>query len=318
MVINITDVSERHDYEEQLAFQARHDALTGLANRGLFRERLERLVATIGSASVNSVLYIDLDDFKRINDTLCHQAGDDLLLAIGERLVALVRPEDLVDRLGSDEFAVLLESTDAHMAVAATKRILGALQRPLSLGGRDVLPRASVGIATTMPGGIGGDSLLGDADLAMYFAKRNGKAQYRVFSAEMRSDLVDRLQLGEDLRAAIESGSLEVHYQPIIDMPSGTIVGAETLARWHHPTRGWVGPAVFILSPRSSALSSASTPSCSVRRARRAVPRRTRGCRRCASRSTCPAAISATRTSSRMWPQRSPTAASGRRIWSWS
>jgi diguanylate cyclase (GGDEF)-like protein len=196
MVINITDVSERHDYEEQLAFQTRHDALTGLANRGLFRERLERLVATIGSASVNSVLYIDLDDFKRINDTLCHQAGDDLLLAIGERLVALVRPEDLVDRLGSDEFAVLLESTDAHMAVAATKRILGALQRPLSLGGRDVLPRASVGIATTMPGGIGGDSLLGDADLAMYFAKRNGKAQYRVFSAEMRSDLVDRLQLG--------------------------------------------------------------------------------------------------------------------------
>jgi EAL domain-containing protein (putative c-di-GMP-specific phosphodiesterase class I) len=132
------------------------------------------------------------------------------------------------------------------MAVAATKRILGALQRPLTLGGRDVLPRASVGIASTMPGGVGGDSVLGDADLAMYFAKRSGKAQYRMFSAEMRSDLVDRLQLGEDLRAAIESGSLEVNYQPIIDMPSGAVVGAETLARWHHPTRGWVGPVVFI------------------------------------------------------------------------
>ncbi len=245
MVINITDVSERHEYEEQLAFQARHDPLTGLANRGLFRERLERLAATIGSASATSVLYIDLDDFKRINDTLGHQAGDDLLLAIGERLVTSVRPEDLVARLGSDEFAILLDSADERMAVAAARRILGALQRPLTLGGRDVLPRASIGIASTEPGGTG-DSLLGDADLAMYFAKRNGKAQYRLFSPEMRSDLIDRLQLGEDLRAAIESGSIEVNYQPIIDMQSGTIAGAETLARWHHPTRGWIGPAVFI------------------------------------------------------------------------
>ncbi len=246
MVINITDVSERHGYEEQLAFQAQHDTLTGLANRGLFRERLERVGASVGEARVSSVLYIDLDDFKRINDTLGHEAGDDLLLAIGERLLASVRPEDLVARLGSDEFAVLLESADAHMAVAATKRILGALQRPLTLGGRDVLPRASVGIASTTPAGPGAESLLGDADLAMYFAKRSGKAQYRVFSPEMRSDLIDRLQLGEDLRAAINSGSIEVNYQPIIDMRSGLIVGAETLARWHHPTRGWVGPAVFI------------------------------------------------------------------------
>jgi diguanylate cyclase (GGDEF)-like protein/PAS domain S-box-containing protein len=246
MVVNINDVSERHEHEEQLAFQAQHDVLTGLANRGLFRERLERVAATTGEARVHSVLYIDLDDFKRINDTLGHQAGDDLLLAVGERLVASVRPEDLVARLGSDEFAILLDRADAHMAVTAAKRILGALQRPLTLGGRDVLPRASVGIASAAPGGIGGDSLLGDADLAMYFAKRNGKAQYRVFSPEMRTDLVDRLQLGEDLRAAIESGSIEVNYQPIIDMRSGAIVGAETLARWHHPTRGWVGPAVFI------------------------------------------------------------------------
>jgi diguanylate cyclase (GGDEF)-like protein/PAS domain S-box-containing protein len=246
MVVNINDVSERHQYEEQLAFQAQHDVLTGLANRGLFRERLERLAAASGNASVHSVLYIDLDDFKRISDTLGHEAGDAFLLAIGERLAASVRPEDLVARLGSDEFAILLDSADAPMAVTAAKRILGALQRPLMLEGRDVRPRASVGIASTAPGGVGDESLLGDADLAMYFAKRHGKAQYRVFAAEMRRDLIDRLQLGEELRAAIDSGSIEVNYQPIIDMQSGAIVGAESLARWHHPTRGWVGPAVFI------------------------------------------------------------------------
>jgi diguanylate cyclase (GGDEF)-like protein/PAS domain S-box-containing protein len=246
VVVNISDVSERHEYEEQLTFQAQHDPLTGLANRGLFGQRLERLAGTLRSESTNSVLYIDLDDFKRINDTLGHQAGDDLLLAVGERLIACVRPEDMVARLGGDEFAILLEDTDAHMAVAAAKRILGAVQRPLSIAGKDVLPRASVGIASAAARGIGGDSLLGDADLAMYFAKRNGKAQYRVFSSEMRVDLVDRLQLGEDLRAAIDADGIEVNYQPIVDMQSGTIVGAETLARWHHPTRGSIGPAIFI------------------------------------------------------------------------
>jgi diguanylate cyclase (GGDEF)-like protein/PAS domain S-box-containing protein len=246
VVVNITDVSERHDYEEQLTFQAQHDPLTGLANRDLFRQRLERIAATPTSEGSNSVLYIDLDDFKRINDTLGHQAGDDLLLAVGERLAASVRPEDMVARLGGDEFAVLLEDADARMAEAAATRILAAVQRPLALAGKDVLPRASIGFASAAAGGFGGDSLLGDADLAMYFAKRNGKAQYRAFSPEMRSDLVDRLQLGEDLRSAIEADGIEVNYQPIIDMQSGKIVGAETLARWRHPTRGWVGPAVFI------------------------------------------------------------------------
>jgi diguanylate cyclase (GGDEF)-like protein/PAS domain S-box-containing protein len=299
MVINITDVSERHEYEEQLAFQARHDPLTGLANRALFRERLERLAATTGSASVASVLYIDLDDFKRINDTLGHQAGDDLRLAIGERLVTSVRPLDLVARLGSDEFAILIDSADGHMAVAAAKRILGALQRPLTLGGRDVFPRASIGIASTAPGGVG-DSLFGDADLAMYFAKRNGKAQYRVFSPEMRSDLIDRLQLGEDLRAVIESGSIEVNYQPIIDMRSGAIVGAETLALASSDQRGGSAPRCSSRSPKSSTLWSASTPSCSARHARRAVPGRMRGCRSCALRSTCQETTSPTRTSSPM------------------
>ena len=246
MVINISDVSERHEYEQQLSFQALHDALTGLANRELFRQRLERSTATAGVTRLNSVLYLDFDDFKRINDTLGHQAGDAFLVAMGERLVAVVRPEDTVARLGGDEFAVLLDGADTGAAVAAAKRVLSALQRPLALEGKDVAPRASIGIASAASGTASPETLLADADLAMYFAKRQGKAQYQVFSAAMRTDLLDRLQLGEDLRATIEGGGIEVQYQPIVDMESGLIIGAEALARWNHPTRGWVGPVTFI------------------------------------------------------------------------
>jgi diguanylate cyclase (GGDEF)-like protein/PAS domain S-box-containing protein len=246
MVLNISDVSERHEYEQQLTFQALHDALTGLANRELFRQRLERSASTTEDGRVNSVLYLDFDDFKTINDTQGHQVGDQFLVAMAERLVAAVRPEDTVARLGGDEYAVLLEGTDTRAAVTATERVLNALQRPLRLEGREVAPRASVGIASAAPGTVSPETLIADADLAMYFAKRQGKAQYQVFSPAMRTDLLDRLQLGEELRAAIEAGGIEVHYQPIVDMESASIVGAEALARWNHPTRGWVGPAVFI------------------------------------------------------------------------
>jgi len=246
MVLNISDVSERHEYEQQLTFQALHDALTGLANRELFRQRLERSASTTEDGRVNSVLYLYFDDFKTINDPQGHQVGDQFLVAMAERLVAAVRPEDTVARLGGDEYAVLLEGTDTRAAVTATERVLNALQRPLRLEGREVAPRASVGIASAAPGTVSPETLIADADLAMYFAKRQGKAQYQVFSPAMRTDLLDRLQLGEELRAAIEAGGIEVHYQPIVDMESASIVGAEALARWNHPTRGWVGPAVFI------------------------------------------------------------------------
>jgi diguanylate cyclase (GGDEF)-like protein len=246
VVINISDVSERHEFEQQLTFQALHDALTGLANRELFRQRLERSAITAGARLVNSVLYLDFDDFKRITDTLGHQAGDAFLVAMASRLVTCLRPEDTVARLGGDEFAVLLEGTDTGAAVGTTERVLAALQQPLTLEGKDVAPRASVGIASASPSTASPDTLLADADLAMYFAKRHGKAQYQVFSPAMRTDLLDRLQLGEDLRAAIGSGGIEVYYQPIVEMESGSIMGAEALARWNHLTRGWVGPAAFI------------------------------------------------------------------------
>jgi diguanylate cyclase (GGDEF)-like protein/PAS domain S-box-containing protein len=248
MVLNISDITERHEHERELNFQALHDTLTGLPNRKLFRHRLEDAGSALenGAGRVKSVLFLDIDDFKTINDTMGHQAGDDFLVAIGQRLLAAVRPEDTVARLGGDEYAVLLDGSDSAAAVSAVQQVLTALEQPLTLEGKEVAPRASVGIASATAGAGSPETLLADADLAMYFAKRKGKAQYQVFSSEMRSDLLDRLQLGEDLRAAVESGDIQVHYQPIVDVQTSSVVGAEALARWHHPTRGWVGPTEFI------------------------------------------------------------------------
>ncbi len=243
MVINVSDVSERHQFEQRLTFQALHDSLTGLANRDWFAQQLDASAA--GHQRINSVLYVDVDDFKRINDTLGHQAGDAFLVAVAERLVAGVRPLDTVARLGGDEYAVLLDGTDAAEAGATAERLLVSVQRPLVLAGKEVAPRVSIGIASAA-GRAGSQTMLADADLAMYFAKRSGKAQFQVFTPEMRTELLDRLQLGEDLRTAIESGGITVQYQPVVALDTGLIVGAEALARWRHPTRGWIGPTVFI------------------------------------------------------------------------
>ena len=245
MVINVSDVSERHQYEQRLTFQALHDSLTGLANRDWFAQQLDAAASAPGHQRVNSVLYVDVDDFKRINDTLGHQAGDAFLVAVAERLVAAVRPSDAVARLGGDEYAVLLDGIDAAEAVATAERLLVSVQQPLVLGGQEVAPRVSIGIASAA-GRVGSQTMLADADLAMYFAKRSGKAQCQVFAPEMRTELLERLQLGEDLRVAIEAGGITVHYQPVVALDTGMIVGAEALARWRHPTRGWIGPTVFI------------------------------------------------------------------------
>jgi diguanylate cyclase (GGDEF)-like protein/PAS domain S-box-containing protein len=245
VVLNVTDVSERHEFEQKLTHQALHDALTGLPNRDLLRQRMEHATSVPGRGS-HSVLYLDCDDFKRVNDALGHQAGDQYLAEVGGRLVACVRPEDTVARLGGDEFAILLENTGAENAVLAARRIIAALVAPVMIGGKELHPRASIGVVSGQLGALHPETLLADADLAMYFAKRAGKGGYEVFNEAMRTDLLDRLELGEDLRSAIETSSLEVAYQPIIDLQTGGIVGAEALARWQHPSRGWVGPDVFI------------------------------------------------------------------------
>ncbi len=247
VIFNVTDVSERHEYEQKLTYMALHDALTGLANRRLFLERLELAMrkGRQGAPDV-SVAYIDFDEFKQINDSLGHQAGDRFLIEMGSRLSTCVRPSDLVARLGGDEFAILLDETSVRDAVSAAQRVLAALGKTWEVEGKDVRPRASVGVATGGAGGVGAETLLADADLAMYFAKRRGKGRFEVFTAPMRDELLERLRLGEDLKAAVETGALEVRYQPIVELRTGKVIGVEALARWSHPAQGWVPPATFI------------------------------------------------------------------------
>jgi diguanylate cyclase (GGDEF)-like protein/PAS domain S-box-containing protein len=245
VVLNVTDVSDRHEFEKTLTHQALHDTLTGLPNRDLLSRRMERAGATAGHEQ-HSVLYLDCDDFKRINDSFGHAAGDQYLVEVSARFVASVRPEDTVARLGGDEFAILLESTSAEDASLAAKRIVSALSLPMVIAGKDVQLGASIGVASSQIGSLHPETLLADADLAMYFAKRSGKGGYRVFVEQMRTELVDRLEMGQDLRQAIESTGLHVEYQPIVDLRSGRIVGAEALARWQHGSRGSVGPDTFI------------------------------------------------------------------------
>ena len=247
-VLNLTDVTERRAHEQQLTHQALHDPLTGLANRRLFLERLD--TTTIerrkGDPSTHSLIYIDFDDFKQINDTLGHKAGDDFLAAMAQRLIECVRPEDLVARLGGDEYAVLLKDTERHDAVVIVERMMTALAVKWTAWGKEIRPHASVGVVSRSDDSTTAETLLGDGDLAMYFAKRQGKARYEVYSETMRTELLERLKLGEDLRAAVEEATLAVQYQPIIDMRSGAMSGVEALARWQHPTRGWIPPNTFI------------------------------------------------------------------------
>jgi predicted signal transduction protein with EAL and GGDEF domain len=165
---------------------------------------------------------------------------------VSQRIVACVRPEDVVARLGGDEFAIFLETTGLDSAVLAAKRIIAALEEPLVIDGKDMRPSVSIGVASGQLRALHPETLVADADLAMYFAKRAGKGGYRVFADLMRSELSERLELGEDLRCAVDSSAIEVAYQPIVDVRTNDIVGAEALARWHHAERGWVGPDVFI------------------------------------------------------------------------
>ena len=250
IVLNSRDVSERKEFEEQLAHQAFHDPVTNLANRALFSDRVEHaLMRSQRGFPDIAVVFIDLDDFKTVNDSLGHAAGDQVLQEVARRLRIAVRPTDTVARFGGDEFAVLLETvTDSSEAADAAARILHALEIPYEIDGKQVFPRASLGICLVNREEEAPEAaeLLRNADVAMYMAKRDSKGSYRVFEPAMHERVVERLELRAELQQAIDAAQLELHYQPVVRLGGHEILGVEALLRWNHPTRGVIAPNQFI------------------------------------------------------------------------
>jgi diguanylate cyclase (GGDEF)-like protein/PAS domain S-box-containing protein len=244
VVLNTRDLQERKVLEQKLTFQAFHDPLTRLANRSLFRERVEHALDR-RSATDTAVLFIDLDNFKTINDSLGHAAGDHVLVETAHRLRSCLRGEDTPARLGGDEFAVLLEDADVTAAARVAERIRLALGTPFWVLGQEVFISASIGIAIRRENDSAGE-LLRNADVAMYTAKSKGKACFEIFEPAMHDAVVARLGLEAELRRAIERQEFVVYYQPIVRLETGEVIGAEALVRWMHPTRGMVPPLEFI------------------------------------------------------------------------
>jgi diguanylate cyclase (GGDEF)-like protein len=234
--------------ESELRQQALHDVLTGLANRRLFRERLEASLAALNPEEI-AVVFVDLDDFKVVNDTLGHATGDDLLRKVANRLQTCVRGSDIAARLGGDEFAVLLTGGGQVAAEAVAGRLNRAMRQPILCGGQPVFIQASIGIAAGLEGEAGHDrsqQLLEQADMAMYAAKDAGKARVEVFEPAMRERLLDRAAVKDDLARALGRDQLSLNYQPIVDLATGAIVGAEALLRWRHHQRGLIPPLMFV------------------------------------------------------------------------
>jgi diguanylate cyclase (GGDEF)-like protein/PAS domain S-box-containing protein len=256
LVLNTRDISERRRLEDQLVHQAFHDSLTSLANRALFKDRVDHaLQRTKRQTPSVAVLFLDLDGFKEVNDSLGHAAGDRLLIQVAERLHSCVRPSDTVARFGGDEFAVLIEDASDDIDVTqVAERVLEGLRQPFVVNGRELHVRGSMGIARMDSDVDGADQLLRNADLAMYRAKAAGQGGFARYDPEMHTELVARVQLEADLRRALDEGELFLHYQPTFDLGSGQIVGAEALARWRHPTRGLVPPTEFIPLAEASGL----------------------------------------------------------------
>jgi diguanylate cyclase (GGDEF)-like protein len=248
-------LAELNRLKEELKHQAFHDSLTGLANRELFADRVEHAAARASrGTNPNAVLFLDLDDFKTINDSLGHTAGDQLLQAFADRLRQCLRPADTAARLGGDEFAILLEGISGTAdAIRVADRIGSVLEHPFVLGDKEVSVGTSIGIAMSADREAASD-LLRNADMAMYAAKNRGKSRYEIFQPSMHQSALERLELKEDLARAIQRHELVLHYQPIVELANGQISGVEALVRWNHPRRGLIPPADFIPLAEESGL----------------------------------------------------------------
>ena len=252
----LTDVSVRRELEERLIVQAFHDDLTGLANRALFKDRVEHaLTRRAQGRRPVALLFLDLDRFKTVNDSLGHRVGDGLLIAIADRLRGVLRPEDTIARFGGDEFAILIDDVSSPQDVLAlADRVLSAFNAPFPIDEREITIRSSIGVVLASAAHASADELLRDADVAMYRAKASGRGSYALFEPSMQAEVAARQELESDLREAVEHERLTIAYQPIVDLRDGTIVAVEALARWVHPERGEVSPSVFIPSAEESGL----------------------------------------------------------------
>ena len=243
-----TDITKRKEAEEQIAYLAYHDALTGLANRSLFRDRFDIALAQARRSGAHvCVLSLDIDRFKYVNDTLGHTGGDHLLRAASERLQWLVRDGDTVARVGGDEFLILVNGyQDADAMTSFCERITDSFRKPFTIEGREYHSSVSVGLAIHPEHGSDPETLIRKADVAMYAVKEAGRDGFRIYSTAIESHGAEWLALETDLRSAVQNDAIEVHYQPQVSIASGRIVGVEALARWRHPRHGYIAPAEFI------------------------------------------------------------------------
>jgi diguanylate cyclase (GGDEF)-like protein/PAS domain S-box-containing protein len=255
LIAQVEDISDRKESEERLTRQALHDSLTGLPNRTLFSDRV-RMASSRRAVRGFAIVYLDLDGFKLVNDTLGHAAGDQVLVEVARRLEPLLRVGDTLARLGGDEYALLCEEVGDEEVRAIADRVIDAMAEPIEVQGRAITQAASIGIALFAADGTptDPDKMLGEADLAMYRAKAAGKSRYALFESWMRQGDTDRTGLERELRAALERDEITVHYQPEVDLHSGEITGAEALVRWEHPSRGLLEPAQFLFVAESSDL----------------------------------------------------------------
>jgi len=255
-VLVFRDVTVARALAEQIAHLAEHDPLTGLPNRLLLNDRLNQAIAQASRKTTSmAILFMDLDNFKHINDSLGHPTGDKLLKSVAERLQECVRTPDTVSRQGGDEFVLLLHDVEhAEDAAITARRILKMMKETHSIEGHELHTSASIGISVYPEDGLDAATLLKNADTAMYQAKESGRHNFRFFKPEMNIKAVERQSMEEDLRCALERNELTLHYQPIVNLTSGAITGAEALLRWTHPTRGNVEPAQFIPVAEDSGL----------------------------------------------------------------